>query len=796
MKSRSRSCSNGMSRRKSRSRSRSVVKNIRSNSRSYNRNNSCITDDTTNGRKRISRRSRSIVKNNRSRSRSYISNSSSITNNRRIRKRSRSVEKNNRSRSRSYVSNCSSSSTSITNNTKRRRSRSVLKNDRSRSRSCNSNGSITNNNIRINSYGSSSTASLNRDIEFRNTNRKYKNESRVGEKRTIFGKNARNCTAKNSVSGPLISDPLQLSTLKIQTSNESSERIVSIVEDTNAIYKNLVIVPKIIKKLPKIRKLNRSLLHNDIGCSSIPGSSNNNINMFKKINHENYVRKEIGKDEKEKEEGRILYKEDYDYNNYYNDDNNITNNDNSNRRNLSNNSTQFDNGENKEYYGEEDEKYSSNNIQVSDLPASKKVYDDKNNVTHIRRFNMNSGNNIISNPNGIKYNNEHDDYTRNIDFKNKRCSNHFNLEFCKNIKEKELSINMFKYIFSDLVDEKCLLNNNVKTFFVDVEYDKYRDDGRPTVIISYGSKSVKITSSEMFENKIEYKNDIICTIIRFIIFNCEEQLPIIYFNNEMILMRSKFLFEPSTTHKCSFGKCKNQPIVLIKTVKKLYCVNHARLRINSNNIQDCALYYPYIVFNDLYTSKINEENLTFFNVKILRLPEVFKKYRFGEDFNMFDLEKYLIGRGKDDTAFSDATYRWRYNWLVITTCFFKSSTDLRKLSRKIKINRYKEALSFTLPPNERLILNADLDDYNYQPLAPRNNWMMYNNNNGIHQQNHQHQQVMLNHHHHPPMNNIHQNNINDNNLRYRTMVNTLASLRKLLSYWQTFFARDFYVKKY
>lgn len=99
---------------------------------------------------------------------------------------------------------------------------------------------------------------------------------------------------------------------------------------------------------------------------------------------------------------------------------------------------------------------------------------------------------------------------------------------------------MFKYIFSDLPDEKCLLNNNVKTFFVDVEYEKGKDSGRPNVIISYGSKSVRLMSSEVFQNKIEYKNDIICTIMKFIILNCEEQLPIIYFNNETILTRPKF----------------------------------------------------------------------------------------------------------------------------------------------------------------------------------------------------------------------------------------------------------------
>lgn len=58
-----------------------------------------------------------------------------------------------------------------------------------------------------------------------------------------------------------------------------------------------------------------------------------------------------------------------------------------------------------EYYDEED-KY--NNIQVLGLPVGKKVYDDKNNVTHIRRFNMN-GNNIIANSNNIKYNSEPED---------------------------------------------------------------------------------------------------------------------------------------------------------------------------------------------------------------------------------------------------------------------------------------------------------------------------------------------------------------------------------------------------
>lgn len=339
---------------------------------------------------------------------------------------------------------------------------------------------------------------------------------------------------------------------------------------------------------------------------------------------------------------------------------------------------------------------------------------------------------------------------------------------------------MFKYIFSDLPDEKCLSNNNIKTFFVDVEYENGKEAGKPTVIISYGSKSARIVSSEIFKNKIEHKNDIIYTIIKFIIFNCEEQLPIIYLNNETILTRSKFLFEPKcSSNVCSFKKCKNQPILFMQDVNKLYCILHSKSRINSNNIKDCALYYPYIIFNDMYTSKINDEGLSFFNVKILRLPEVFK-YRFNEDLNMFDLEKYMIGRSKDDSAFSDATYRWRNNWLVITTCIFKSSCDLRKISRKIKINKYKEALSFTLHPNESSILNADLEAYN-QPSVIANNWMYNKNIN---------QQIMLKNHHPHPMNIRPMNH--KNNLKYNT-TSTLSSLRKLLSYWQTFFVRDIYI---
>lgn len=282
-----------------------------------------------------------------------------------------------------------------------------------------------------------------------------------------------------------------------------------------------------------------------------------------------------------------------------------------------------------EYYDDEEEVYS--NIPVLDLAScTKNVYDEKkNNVSYENRFNASVN---------IKYNNESDIYTKHTDLKNKRCSNHFNLDLCKNIKEKELSINMFKYIFSDLPDEKCLSNNNIKTFFVDVEFEKGKESGKPTVIISYGSKSTRIVSSEIFKNKIEHKNDIICTIIKFIIFNCEEQLPIIYVNNDTILTRSKFIFEPkSSSNVCSFKKCKNQPILYMHDANKLYCILHSKYRINSNNIKECALYYPYIIFNDMYTSKINYEGLTFFNVKILRLPDVFK-YRFGEDLNMFDLE--------------------------------------------------------------------------------------------------------------------------------------------------------------